>query len=142
MNPFDEYGIEYFEGISLNNEIVDNFLNILNKARQSNKDEIILSIDFAWSIYNIIPKFRVKPTRYISKGDRYKVLKRQGWKCNICGKKLDYSEEHNYNGVVAHIDHIRPFSEWDSYDGDINELSNLQALCPDCNMKKHKNKIN
>jgi len=83
-----------------------------------------------------------KPSRYISKGNRYEVLKRQNWKCNICDKHLKYSENHKFGDEVAHIDHIHPFSDWESYGGDINELSNLQALCPDCNMKKHKNKIN
>lgn len=83
-----------------------------------------------------------KPSRYISKNSRYIVLKRQHWKCNICGKHLKYSENHEYGDVVAHIDHIHPFSEWDTYDGDINEISNLQALCPKCNMHKNVKKIN
>jgi rubredoxin len=79
-----------------------------------------------------------KPTRNISKAVRYEVLDRQHWRCNICGKHLKYSENHVYGDVVAHIDHIHPFSQWESYDGDdINEPSNLEALCPDCNMKKH-----
>jgi hypothetical protein len=78
-----------------------------------------------------------RPTRYISRSTRYIVLKRQRWSCNICGRKLDYGKDHNYNGCVAHIDHIHPFSKWMTYDGDINEPANLEALCPDCNMKKH-----
>jgi 5-methylcytosine-specific restriction endonuclease McrA len=80
---------------------------------------------------------REKPTRNISKSVRYEVLDQQHWRCNICGKHLKYSENHSYGDVVAHIDHIHPFSQWKTYNGDINELSNLQALCPDCNMKKH-----
>lgn len=77
------------------------------------------------------------PSRYISKTTRYEVLKRQDWHCNICGKHLKYSEKHEYGEEVAHIDHIHPFSQWESYDGDINEPCNLEALCPECNMKKH-----
>jgi len=78
-----------------------------------------------------------KPSRYISKSIRYEVLNRQKWNCNTCGKHLKYSEKHEYGDVVAHIDHIVPFSNWETYDGDINESSNLEALCPDCNLKKH-----
>jgi len=78
------------------------------------------------------------PARYISKSVRYEVLNRQHWCCNICACKLKYSMSHiDFDGKVAHIDHIHPFSMWETYKGDINEVSNLQALCPECNMKKH-----
>ena len=80
--------------------------------------------------------------RYISRKTRYIVLNRQHWYCNICGCKLKYSNNNDYPGEVAHIDHIFPWSKREEYNGDINELSNLQALCPKCNMGKHKNKIN
>lgn len=75
--------------------------------------------------------------RHISRSARYEILRRQDWICNICGKKLKYSEKHKFEGEVAHIDHIYPYSKRESFSGDINSLSNLQALCPDCNMKKH-----
>lgn len=81
--------------------------------------------------------YQEPPTRYISRSTRYEVLDRQHWRCNICGIHLKYSESHSYGEVVAHIDHIHPFSQWKTYDGYINELSNLEALCPDCNFKKH-----
>ena len=80
--------------------------------------------------------------RYISRTSRYEVLKRQKWRCNICGCKLRYSHSSSYGGEVAHIDHIIPYSERDNYPGDINELVNLQALCPSCNLSKGKKKIN
>ena len=74
---------------------------------------------------------------YISRTIRYKVLARQQWYCNICGCKLKYSNHNPFPGEVAHIDHIYPFSKRESYPGkDINESSNLEALCPDCNFKK------
>jgi len=81
-----------------------------------------------------------KPSRYISKQTRYEVLQRQGWKCNTCGKKLNYDRYKTLPGEVAYIDHIHPFSEWESYNGDINESSNLQALCCKCNGKKYNRK--
>lgn len=86
-------------------------------------------------------KKTIKPSRYISPDARYEVLKRQSWKCNFCGKHLKYSNKHKLGDEVAHIDHIHPFSEWETYNGNINEVSNLQALCPECNLKKHKNSI-
>jgi hypothetical protein len=77
--------------------------------------------------------------RLITAEQRYNVLKRQKWKCNICGEKLKYNSNSDWEGKVAHIDHIHPFSKRASYpngEANINELSNLQALCPDCNLKK------
>lgn len=75
--------------------------------------------------------------RYCSKTNRYKILARQGWRCKYCGCKLKYDGKKNFNGKVAHIDHIIPWKKRDTYEGNINELSNLQALCPSCNLKKH-----
>lgn len=82
-------------------------------------------------------KNKAKPTRYISRTDRYAVLKRQKWKCNDCGKSLKYNDNSGWDGELAHIDHIHPFSKWETYDGDINEVSNLQALCSKCNKEKY-----
>lgn len=81
--------------------------------------------------------------RVISNRDRYEVLNRQHWKCNICGCRLMFSEKNGFEGCkVAHMDHIHPFSKRETYNGrDINEISNLQALCPDCNTKKSKKEI-
>lgn len=78
-------------------------------------------------------------SRIISREDRYNVLKRQKWNCNQCGCKLKYKINSDWDGEVAHIDHIHPFSSRGSYPNgefNINELSNLQALCPKCNLSK------
>lgn len=83
--------------------------------------------------------------RYISKYNRFKVLSRQKWNCNICSCKLKYSIDNKWDGEVAHIDHIYPFSKRESYPRGIeliNELSNLQALCPQCNLTKASKEIN
>lgn len=85
-------------------------------------------------------KHKSKPTRYISKQVRYVILKRQNWRCNSCGKHLKYSNHHKFGEDVAHIDHIHPFADWQTYDGDINEINNLQALCGECNSKKYNRK--
>ncbi len=54
------------------------------------------------------------------------VLKESNFKCVYCGK----SPATDAN-VELHIDHIIPFSK-----GGDNSLSNLQALCRDCNLGK------
>ena len=65
------------------------------------------------------------PRGYISKYYRFKVLKRQGWKCRNCGIKLKYSSKQDVNGKVAQIDHIVPLSK-----GGDDGSDNYQALCP------------
>ena len=81
--------------------------------------------------------------RYISRLMRYNILRRQNWSCNECGIKLKYGKKSAFIGDVAHIDHIHPYSKKETYTGeDINEPSNLQALCSTCNLKKGKKEIN
>ena len=71
---------------------------------------------------------------YIEKSTRYKILKRQNFCCVYCGKKLKYNINSPWDGEVAHIDHIKPVSKPDgSY---LGRVDNLQALCPECNIKK------
>ena len=83
-------------------------------------------------------------SRYITPQVRYKVLKRQHWRCAICGAKLKYKKNSPWEGEVAHIDHIHPYAERFTYPKGaefINEIDNLQALCPACNRKKWRHKI-
>jgi len=72
--------------------------------------------------------------KYISQYDRFKVLKRQNFRCK-CGKKLKYRTSQQLifdNGaVVGHVDHIIPLAR-----GGANELRNYEALCPECNLRK------
>ena len=74
--------------------------------------------------------------RTVGKMTRYEILKKQKFRCAICGVHLKYSRYSNLGDVVAHIDHIHPISKKDSYEGYIESMSNLQALCPTCNIKK------
>jgi Restriction endonuclease len=55
---------------------------------------------------------------------RYDVLKRDNFKCCICGLS-------SLDGVVLHVDHIIPVSK-----GGKTELNNLQTLCDRCNYGK------
>lgn len=82
--------------------------------------------------------------RIITQKQRYKVLKRQKWRCNNCGESLKYNLNSKWKGETGHIDHIHPYSKRNTYPNgkeNINELSNLQALCPKCNLKKSNKKV-
>lgn len=57
---------------------------------------------------------------------RYEVLRRDNFRCKICGR----SPKDNEN-IKLHIDHIKPFSE-----GGESTEENLQTLCEDCNLGK------
>lgn len=73
-----------------------------------------------------LPKKTVKnkSKRNIPLGMRYKILKRDGFKCVACGQSAS-------DGAKLHIDHIIPFSL-----GGLTELNNLQTLCSECNISK------
>jgi hypothetical protein len=55
---------------------------------------------------------------------RYDVLKRDGYRCQICGATAN-------DGAKLHVDHIIPVSK-----GGKTEMSNLQTLCDRCNLGK------
>jgi len=63
------------------------------------------------------------PSRAFSPPQRWAVYRRDGGKCQNCGKKVD---ENDY-----HVDHIKPYSK-----GGKTTLANAQLLCPSCNAKK------
>lgn len=55
---------------------------------------------------------------------RYNVMKRDGFRCVICGRTAD-------DGVKLHIDHIKPIAK-----GGKTEIENLRTLCDICNHGK------
>jgi 5-methylcytosine-specific restriction endonuclease McrA len=59
--------------------------------------------------------------------DVLKILESQRRRCATCNKKLSDSGKAKY-----HIDHVMPLSK-----GGTNWPSNLQMLCPSCNLKKN-----
>jgi hypothetical protein len=73
--------------------------------------------------YKIISERRI---RTIALGIRYDVLKRDHFKCVLCGKSpaIDFS-------CKLHVDHIMPYSS-----GGVNEIANLRTLCNRCNLGK------
>lgn len=64
--------------------------------------------------------------RYISEKKRLKVLKRDNYKCQKCGRSPATHRE-----LFLHIDHIKPFSK-----GGDSTMENLQTLCNKCNLGK------
>jgi len=85
-------------------------------------------------------------TRRVITGElRYEIIKKQGWRCNLCGERLKFSENSSWKGKKCHIDHIHPFSKRNTYregSSKINEIQNLQALCVECNLKKSNKEVN
>lgn len=67
-----------------------------------------------------------RTNRSISLSLRYDVLKRDNFKCVVCGKSPAL-----LHGIQLHIDHIIPWSK-----GGETEIENLQTLCSECNLGK------
>ena len=55
---------------------------------------------------------------------RYTILKRDGFRCRLCGRSAD-------DGVKLHVDHIIPVSK-----GGETTPDNLRTLCDECNQGK------
>lgn len=66
-----------------------------------------------------------KERNKLTKSLRYDILKRDGFKCQICGRT---AQDDN---VKLHVDHIIPVSK-----GGKTIPSNLRTLCQDCNLGK------
>ena len=66
-------------------------------------------------------------SRSINGKNRLKILKRDNYKCVICGRSPA-----THAGIFLHIDHIQPFSK-----GGSNEINNLRTLCHKCNLGKN-----
>lgn len=59
-------------------------------------------------------------------GLRFQVLKRDSFKCCICGRSPS-----TIGGLELQVDHIIPWSK-----GGETTIDNLQTLCSDCNLGK------
>ena len=65
-----------------------------------------------------------KSKRNIPLGIRYRILKKDNFKCVTCGKSAS-------DGAKLHVDHIIPYSL-----GGLTEVNNLRTLCSECNIGK------
>lgn len=69
-------------------------------------------------------KVKEKERSKLTKSMRYDVIKRDSFKCVLCGRG-------GSDGVTLEVDHIIPVSR-----GGRTEMSNLRTLCRDCNRGK------
>ena len=67
----------------------------------------------------------------ISKTKRERILKRDNYTCQICGKKVIYEGVNFYSPDFYNIDHIIPLSK-----GGKNSDDNLRVTCRKCNCSK------
>lgn len=88
---------------------LEKFIDFINKPEETEelvKDEIVeKSITDSWRL-------------------RFTVMRRDGFKCVICGRSPASNPE-----VTLHVDHIVAWSN-----GGETEFSNLQTLCSMCNI--------
>ncbi len=82
------------------------------------------------SLENIITIKQHKTRRAPSASLRNDVMKRDNYRCVICGRSPSSTP-----GLELHIDHIIPYSL-----GGETIFSNLQTLCSDCNLGKSNKK--
>ena len=66
--------------------------------------------------------------KQISKKLRFEVFKRDGFRCQYCGRSAPQ--------VILHVDHIHPVAE-----GGTNDIMNLITSCADCNLGKGARRI-
>lgn len=69
---------------------------------------------------------RINKTRNVNLAMRYLILKRDNFKCRLCGASPALTP-----GLILHIDHIIPV-----YKNGETTPENLQTLCSDCNYGK------
>ncbi|MBQ8179881.1 MAG: HNH endonuclease [Candidatus Methanomethylophilaceae archaeon] len=66
----------------------------------------------------------VQYERSVAAGLRYDVLKRDGFRCVLCGAS-------RADGIKLHVDHVIPVSK-----GGRSTMDNLRTLCEECNLGK------
>lgn len=89
---------------------------------------IIDSVSMRRVDYDTYQRLATAERSLITDSMRYDVLKRDGFRCVLCGMS-------SADGAILHVDHIIPVSK-----GGKSEMDNLRTLCERCNLGKS-NKI-
>ncbi len=106
------------------NYVNKNYDIIYKKDRYVEYNELV-SIYEEWKNSKKYKVTTEKERKLMNYSLREEVLKRDGYKCVVCGKT-------EQDGVRLEIDHIIPVSK-----GGQSTISNLQTLCSSCNAKKN-----
>ena len=86
-------------------------------------DALFALINFRLAFWREIVEFK-REAKPLSKKERFKILKRDNFRCQLCGRSAD-------DGTVLHVDHKIPKAK-----GGSNQRENLWTLCADCNLGK------
>ena len=101
------------------------YMNGENEVEPPNEPESIqLSVEMP--LMSSDPESAHKTKRDINLRMRFMVMKRDNFKCCMCGRSPATTP-----GLELHIDHIIPWSK-----GGETVIDNLQTLCSDCNLGK------
>lgn len=103
---------------------LEKFVEYMNKDEVEDINQVInIEVDKPTPENKVITH---KTSRNINLRLRYQVLKRDNFKCVVCGRSL--AKDPN---IELHIDHIIPWSK-----GGETVIDNLRTLCSDCNLGK------
>lgn len=117
VKPISKFSVStYLNRFDSWNNALNSFMNYI--------DEVGSSSELVHKQQNDKAMRRTK--RNIDLRLRFKVMRRDMFKCNICGRSPATNPE-----VVLHIDHIIAWSK-----GGETEIDNLQTLCSKCNLGK------
>ena len=100
------------------------YMNGEQEVEKPEEDEIPLPTEIPQKYANNKPMHKTK--RDINLRLRFIVMKRDNFKCCMCGRSPATTP-----GLELHIDHIIPWSK-----GGETIIDNLQTLCSDCNLGK------
>lgn len=129
-NGISKYSIHTFERrFGSWRKALEFFVSYMNGEQEVEKtdkidDDIQLPDDIQDRIENEMPRHKTK--RDINLRMRFLVMKRDNFKCCMCGRSPATTP-----GLELHIDHIVPWSK-----GGETVIDNLQTLCSDCNLGK------
>lgn len=129
-NGISKYSFHVFERrFGTWRKALEFFVSYMNGEQEVEKtdkidDDIQLPDDIQDRIENEMPRHKTK--RDINLRMRFLVMKRDNFKCCMCGRSPATTP-----GLELHIDHIVPWSK-----GGETVIDNLQTLCSDCNLGK------
>lgn len=129
-NGISKYSLHTFERrFGTWRKALEFFVAYMNGEQEVKKpdepeDDIQLPDDIQERIENEMPTHKTK--RAINLRMRFLVMKRDNFKCCMCGRSPATTP-----GLELHIDHIVPWSK-----GGETVIDNLHTLCSDCNLGK------